>query len=102
MSSPSTLPITNTAQIVPSEVASSNKATTKAARLAKRVAEAQIELTELAQSCILPTGSKRLRKQALHPDQAYLDSVVAHDRACLPTGGLMTGSGLHYDSKFRG
>ena len=88
--------ITNTSQH--SETASSKKAV----RLAKRVAEARMELDELALSCILPIGSKRPRKQARHQDQAYLDTVAAHDRACLSTGGLAAGSGLHYDSKYQG
>jgi hypothetical protein len=46
----------------------------------------------------LPT--KRVRRQAAHPDAGYLDAVASQRRHAGVTGGLVAGSGHHYDRAY--
>jgi hypothetical protein len=46
----------------------------------------------------LPT--KRVRRQAAHPDTGYLNAVESQRRHAGITGGLVAGSGHHYDRAY--
>jgi hypothetical protein len=46
----------------------------------------------------LPT--KRVRRQAAHPDAGYLNAAAAQKRHAGYCGGLVAGSGHHYDRAY--
>jgi hypothetical protein len=45
-------------------------------------------------------SSKRVRRQAAHPDASYLEAVASQKRHAGYCGGLIAGSGHHYDRAY--
>jgi hypothetical protein len=45
-------------------------------------------------------SAKRVRRQAAHPDAGYLEAVASQKRHAGDRGGLVAGSGHHYDRAY--
>jgi hypothetical protein len=89
-----------------STTGSTNASTTlsREERIAKRdlrrIKEAVKELDNLGPKTGLIVYTKRVRKQAKHPNDEYANATIIYNQDVLPKGGLRKGSGHHYDREY--
>lgn len=70
-------------------------------RSEKRQRELEIEKAELGDPSVLVLDGKRVRKQAEHRDVAYVSASLRQINDAGKKGGLVAGSGHHYDRGYR-
>ncbi len=66
----------------------------------RRIKEAVKELDSLGPKSGLIVYTKRVRKQAKHPNDEYANAITIYNQDVLPKGGLRKGSGHHYDREY--
>lgn len=75
---------------------------TKTNKTKKITAEELEMLQEEANRYTVGISEKRIRKIAKHPDQAYNEAASAQSADAGVRGGLIAGSGYHYDRAYNG
>jgi hypothetical protein len=92
------------ANTVSNKVSTTNLSLSREERLAKRdlrrIKEAAKELDSLGPKSGLIVYTKRVRKQANHPNDEYANATIVYNQDVLPKGGLRKGSGHHYDREY--
>ena len=92
------------ANTVSNKVSTTTLSLSREERIAKRdlrrIKEAVKELDSLGEKSGLIVYTKRVRKQAKHPNDEYANATTVYNQDVLPKGGLRKGSGHHYDREY--
>lgn len=67
-----------------------------------KISQAELEELNKTRNELSALPSKRVRKQAKHKDADFLDSMALQKLDAGKTGGLIKGSGYHYDRGYNG
>ena len=74
--------------------------TQKKNKLVKITADELEDLLSTASEVCSGISGKRVRRQAAHPDASYHEAAASQKRDAGVRGGLVTGSGHHYDRAY--